>query len=142
MCIRDSHSTAITKDEQKKPRKSRGRPKWRYCWTRIFSVEPDTALPVLTYLIEEEAESLAELPPAPVTKSNKPTMPLFCSHGFFEAQETPRFEDFALKDRHLKLQGRQVTLARQNIIEQAGEVDEVDMLEVALLGKKIRLRGS
>ena len=63
----------------------------------------------------------------PVSKSKKKWKPLFCSDKFFDPDAKPTLADYKLKDRHLRLLGKEVSDARQEIRRKAVGVEEADM---------------
>ena len=81
-------------------------------WSRIISVDEADMEKLEVWSIKEDVEEVDALKTTLIPRKKREWAPLFTSEDFFPPNDQPKLEDYALKDRKLRMLGQRVTLLR------------------------------
>jgi len=99
-------------DKHEEIKKKRGRKRIPNKWSRIVSVDDADVDDLEVWVITDDTEGLEALKATLIPRKKKEWTTLFISEGFFTPQDQPKLEDYALKDRKLRMLGQRVTTQR------------------------------
>ena len=130
-------------------KKSRGRYRVVECWTRLIDADADPDAELKLYPLATDKLVCSGLPGLEEMGDQVEWEPFFCPKAFMASNAATTPEAFLLSDNKMLKLGKQVTLNRTELLDQAeqmlrGDLVQLgtDKLEVERLAKKLKTRAS